>query len=230
MIEIVTDEALLRRAYYDILAPSFPDTELITAEEFIAFGAAGDVEVLVARDGVELQGVIVGERHGGGVLVDWLAVASTTRGGGVGGALLSAGFEFWLGQEGVQIVLGEVERPDLFSAHPQYGDPARRFAFYERRGATVLDLPYYQPPMAEDKPRLRGLMLVVLAAADQTPAPRTLTAVETAAVREVLVATMGPALPGDDETALIYSTVDDPVGLRLLPLSDYARIPVSHGS
>ena len=58
-------------------------------------------------------------------------------------------------------------------------------------------------------------------------APRVLTPAETAGVRDVLLGTVGPALPGDEETARVYAAVDDPAGLRLLPLSDYARTPLS---
>ncbi len=228
-IEAVSDPETLTRVYRDVLDPSFPATELVTLEHFVEGGAAGVIDVLVARgDGDGVLGVIAGERHGAGVLVDWLAVAGTTRGGGVGGALLSAGIARWLGEHGALLVLGEVERPDLFSAHPQYGDPARRLAFYERAGVAVLDMPYYQPPIREGAPRLPGLMLTVLAAAETAAPPRRLDAAETAAVRDVLLATMGSAEPGDAQTARVYDAVDHPDGLHLLPLSQYERTPVSH--
>ena len=96
-IEAVSDPETLTRVYRDVLDPSFPATELVTLEHFVEGGAAGVIDVLVARgDGDGVLGVIAGERHGAGVLVDWLAVAGTTRGGGVGGALLSAGIARWL--------------------------------------------------------------------------------------------------------------------------------------
>ena len=84
MIEAVTDAAELARVYDEVLEPSFPETELVTADEFIASGAAGDLDVLVARaDDGGIRGVIVGERHGTGILVNWLAVSGTTRRGGM---------------------------------------------------------------------------------------------------------------------------------------------------
>ncbi|MBK7820420.1 MAG: hypothetical protein IPJ61_04935 [Tessaracoccus sp.] len=228
MIEAVTDATELGRVYDDVLEPSFPPTELVTRDEFVAAGAAQDLDVLVARaDDDGIQGVIVGAQHGSGVLVNWLAVGGGTRGGGVGGLLLDAGLARWIGRDGVAVVLGEVERPDVFSAHPQHGDPERRLAFYARRRATVLDMPYYEPPLREGMERLRGLLLVVLATAEQASAPRLLTPAETGAVRDVLLGTIGRAEPGDDETARIYAVVDDPAGLRLLPLSDYASTPLS---
>lgn len=228
-IEPIDDAHELARIHAEILEPSFPDTELVTVADFVAGSTTGAFDVLAARtldDGAVL-GVIVGERHGAGVLVDWLAVAPTTRGGGVGRALLTAGVERWLADGGALLVLGEVERPDLFAAHPQYGDPARRLAFYERLGAAVLDMPYYQPPIRDGAPRLRGLMLTVLAAADRRPAPRLLDAAETLTVRDVLEATMGAVSPGDEETARVFAAVEHPDGLRLLPLAEYRRTPIS---
>jgi len=228
VIEAVTDASTLAHAYESVLAPSFPPTELVPLDAFVAGGTAGHLDVLVASPdgGGEPLGAIVGERHGDGVLVDWLAVAGATRGGGVGRALIEAGLRRWL-DGGALVVLGEVERPDRFEAHPRYGDPARRLAFYERLGASVLDVPYYQPPIAEGMPRLPGLLLVVLAAADPAPAPRLLSRAETGAVREVLASTMGEPEPGDAETQRVFAAVDHAAGVRLLPLARYRRVPLS---
>ena len=228
VIEAVTDPALLALVHEQILVPSFPPTELIPVDDFVRAGSGGHLDVLVAlpSDGGDPLGVIVGERDGAGAMVDWLAVSGTTRGGGVGGALLTAGVRRWL-DAGALLVLGEVERPDLFEAHPRHGDPERRLAFYGRLGATVLDLPYYQPPVAEGMPRLHGLLLVVLAAADDSPAPRTLSPDEAQAVRDVLTSAMGEPAPGDTATARAFAPLDDPAGVRLLPLDRYREVPIS---
>lgn len=228
VIEPLTDASELAHAYESVLAPSFPPTELVPVDVFVAGGTTGHLDVLVARPdgGGEPLGVIVGERHGDGVLVDWLAVSGAMRGGGVGGALIEAGLRRWL-DGGALVVLGEVERPDRFGTHPRYGDPERRLAFYDRLGATALDVPYYQPPIAEGMPRLPGLLLVVLAAADPAPAPRILSQAEADAVREVLAATMGEPEPGDAETQRVFAAVDDTAGVRLLPLAQYQRVPLS---
>lgn len=225
-IRPVADAAALARLYDEVLEPSFPRTELVTRDEFVEGVRAGDFDVLAAADGDGYLGAIVGERHGAGYLVDWLAVGGARRGGGTGSALLAAGLGRWLAQPGVLLVLAEVERPDLFEPHPQYGDPARRLEFYGRLGAAVLEMPYYQPPIAEGLPRIRNLLLTVLASAAATPVPRLLDADETAAVRSVLLATLGPPEDGDAETARVYAAVDRPAGLRALPLTDYARVPV----
>lgn len=227
MIHPVTDAGQLARLHAEILQPSFPPSELVTREEFVEGAVAGVFDVLAASDGDAYLGAVVGERHGGAYLVDWLAVGGARRGGGTGAALVAAGVTRWLARPGVLVVLAEVERPDVFAAHPAYGDPARRLAFYERQGTTLLDLPYYQPPIDEGLPRVRNLLLTVLAASNPAPPPRVLDPDETAAVRAVLLGTMGT--PDDPETARVYATVDDPAGLRLLPLSDYARVPLLDG-
>lgn len=224
MIGTSADPELLGLTYDRVLAASFPETELVTREDFLGAGMRGELDVLVAREGEQIAGAIVGERHGSAVLVDWLAVASTFRCSGTGTALVEAGNARWTAWDGIRVVVAEVERPDVFTPHPRFGDPARRLTFYERLGAAVLDLPYYQPPVREGMPRVRGLLLTMLAAGTSS-APRILSAEETAAVRGLLLATMGAA--DDDETARIYDAVDAPGGLHLLPPADYRRVPLS---
>lgn len=226
MIQPVTEAAALATLYTAILEPSFPTTELVSRDDFVEAAASGGLDVLADRDGDDYLGAIVGERHGGAFLVNWLAVGGQRRGGGTGSALVAAGVARWLAQPGVALVLAEVERPDIFAAHPRHGDPARRLAFYQRLGATLLDLPYYQPPIEEGLPRVRNLLLTVLATHNPAPPPRLLDPDEAAAVRAVLLGTIGPAQPGDAETAGVHAVADAPSGLRLLPLADYARVPL----
>ena len=229
-IRPVSDAAALARLYTEILEPSFPPTELVPHDDFVAGAAAGAFDVLAAADDDGYLGAIVGERFGDGYLVDWLAVSGTRRGGGTGAALVAAGTSRWLAEPGIVAILAEIERPDLFEAHPRYGDPARRLAFYDRLGTSVLDLPYYQPPIGDGLPRVRNLLLAVLAARNSTPPPRLLGADEVAAVRTMLHTAMGPLEEGDTETAQVYAAIDDPAGVRLLRLTDYAQVPILHGS
>src|SRR5690606_16229503 len=165
---------MLGTAYDELLHPNFPPAELLGRADFLAAAHAGAIEVLVAIDAGDLQGVIVGERHGAAVLIAWLAVGARGRGGGVGGALLRVGVDTWLAGPGVAVVLAEVERPDVFDAHPRYGDPERRLAFYARSAAGVVDLPYFQAAMAPGLPRVHGLLLTIVGTAETAPAPRLL--------------------------------------------------------
>lgn len=225
-IRSVSDAATLALLYAEILEPSFPPTELVSCDDFVDGGTSGTFDVLVAQDDGGHLGVIVGERCGDGYLVDWLAVGRSRRGGGTGSALVRAGVNRWLAEPGIVLVLAEIERPDLFEPDPRYGDPARRLAFYHRLGTTLLDLPYYQPPISEGLPRVRNLLLAVLAARDSTPPPRTLGPDEAGVVRAMLHASMGPLQQGDAETAQVYAAVESASGVRLLPLTDYTRVPV----
>ncbi len=222
----VTDGAALARLYTEILEPHFPPTELVSLDDFVDGATSGSFDALAAHDEGGYHGAIVGERFGNGYLVDWLAVRQARRGGGTGSALVAAGVSRWLSTPGIDLIMAEIERPDLSAPHPAYGDPARRLAFYRRLRAGVLDLPYYQPPIDEGSPRVRNLLLIVLATRNSAPPPRLLGADETAAVRTMLHATMGPLQEGDGETVRIYAVADDRAGMRLLPLADYTRVPL----
>ena len=229
MIHPVTEPTALGQLFDEILRPSFPPTELITREKFIDDASSGRYDVLGAYDDDACAGVIVGERFDGAMLVVWLAVGGSTRGSGTGSALVSAGLERWIGLPGIQLVLGEVERPDLFKAHPEHGDPSRRLAFYARFGAGALALPYYQPPVSEGMPRVPGLLLVALATKNADPLPRLLTPAETAAVRNFLLSMMGAPSEDDVQTLAAFAPLADPAGLRLIPLEDYAEVPLPPG-
>jgi len=229
MITPTRDPDVLGRVYDEVLRPSFPDSELAGRAEFVAAGRAGILDVLVAEGPGGLEGAIVGEQHGGAVLVTWLAVAAAGRSGGTGSALIAAGRARWLTRPGVRILLAEVERPDVHDAHPRYGDPARRLAFYERRGTAVLDIPYFQPAVAEGLPRVHGLLLTVLTGPDEPGFPRLLSAVEADAVREYLDAVLGSPAPGDDDLRAVQAAARRADGIALLPLREYARIPLTGG-
>ncbi len=226
MITTATEADALGRLYDGVLRPSFPPTELATREEFVAGGSSGRFDVLGAYEDGACVGAIVGERFGGVMLVVWLAVGGAARGGGTGSSLIAAGLQRWIALPGVCLVLGEVERPDLFEAHPEHGDPARRLAFYARLGAGALTLPYYQPPAGPGMPRIPGLLLATLATKNAAPLPRPLSTEETDAVRDYLLTVMGEPKQEDAETAAVFAAVDDPALLRLLPLADYTEVPL----
>ena len=43
---------------------------------------------------------------------------------------------------------------------PSVGDPTARLSFYARFGATVLDLPYFQPRLTAKGRRAHGMLLL----------------------------------------------------------------------
>lgn len=225
-VAATTDLRVLDRAYTDILEPSFPATELVERSVFLDQVRRGDLDAMIAHDEGAVSGIIVGERVGSTVLIAWLAVRAAQRDRGAGSALLIAGTDRWLGEPGVELVLAEIERPDSHLSDEAFGDPRRRIDFYARHGGGALALPYYQPPIAEGMPRVRGLILSVVASATGGRAPRALSAAETDAVQSYLSATFGPPEPGDDETARIHAAAAAQEGLHLIALTDYRELPV----
>ncbi len=225
MSEITTDRGVLEQVYDDVLHPSFPAAELLTRPDFLDACQRGEYEVIAATGPDGVRGAIVGQRHGAAVLVSWLAVGARGRGGGVGGGLLDAGVTRWLSQPGTMVVLAEVERPDVFAPHPVHGDPQRRLAFYARTAAGVVDIPYFQPAAGAGLPRVHGLLLTVVGTSAPGAAPRPLTPAEAVAVTGYLHGVMGD----DPAGAAIITAATRPEGMRLLPMADYASVPLSGG-
>ncbi|GGD79498.1 GNAT family N-acetyltransferase [Microbacterium murale] len=228
-VESASDMGPLERAYVEILAPSFPASELTPRSAFLAQARSGELVALVAWIDDVPCGVIVGERAGSTMLIAWLAVRADLRGRGVGSALLDAGKEEWMRSPDVELVLAELERPDMHVADEAFGDPRRRIRFYAGHGAAALDLPYYQPSITEGMPRVRGLILALVASrttAATTATPRMLEAVEAAAVRSYLLETFGSPADADAETARIHTAAGAQEGIRLVALDDYREIPV----
>ncbi|MCE7480597.1 MULTISPECIES: GNAT family N-acetyltransferase [Microbacterium] len=226
LIEPTSDSRLLERVYDEILEPSFPASELTPRRAFLEQVRDGDLDALVARDDDTACGVIVGERVGSTVLIAWLAVSADQRALGIGSALLAAGSSRWIGEPGVELVLAEIEQPDLHPVHEAFGDPRRRIAFYARGGGAALVLPYYQPPITVGMPRVHGLILTLVASATREPVPRMLDAAEVEAVQSYLLATLGPAEHADEETARIHAAARATEGIRLIDLNDYREIPL----
>ena len=50
---------------------------------------------------------------------------------------------------------------------------------------------------------------------------------EAQAVRDVLTSAMGEPTPGDTATARAFAPLEDPAGVRLLPLDRYREVPIS---
>lgn len=223
-VEPASDMRPLETAYVEILAPSFPASELTPRSAFLAQARGGDLVALVAWIDDELCGVIVGERTGPTMLIAWLAVRADLRGRGVGSALLDAGKEEWMRSPEVELVLAELERPDMHVADEAFGDPRRRLRFYAGHGAAALDLPYYQPSITEGMPRVRGLILALVASRTTATTPRMLEAVEAEAVRNYLLETFGSPANADAETARIHTAAGAPAGIRLVALDDYPQI------
>lgn len=151
--------------YHQILVPSFPPDELISAAEVqtIAAGDAGSVWLAQDEDGTILGGAVAEWDESTRVLLlGYLAVRPGTRGGGTGGPLYLAALASWRERFKPCLVLAEVEDPAAHDGSEAYGDPAARLRFYLNRGSRILDLPYFQPALGPEGFRIPGLLLLVL--------------------------------------------------------------------
>lgn len=147
----VTDTAGLEAVHRELLAPNFPEDELVDLDTFLADAASPATSVLTLRDetgrGVAVSVGAFDERSRVLLLV-YLAVRPGIRGGGLGGRLLAASLERWQQRFGPDFVVGEVERPgDRAEAIEAHGDAAARLRFYSRFGALRVEAPFFQPRM-----------------------------------------------------------------------------------
>lgn len=204
----VTTEARAREVHEQILVPSFPREERVTADEFGVAFRRGRLDILVAEDDDgALLGTAVAEYFPDSdvVLLTWLAALPTARGLGLGGRLLDAGLQRWVERWHPRHVLGEVERPDATPATPDHGDPRARVRFYARHGGRALDVPYFQPPIGEGLPRVGPMLLITLAQADE---PRDDGYVRSEPIRQWLTALLADE-PRDGQVEAVLASVDD---------------------
>lgn len=165
IVELTGPGPLLEAAYQDIMLRSFDDDELCSAADVEALAASGQrlVWAAVDPDGT-VAGIAVGEWDAAPrvVLLSWIATRPGRRGGGIGGPLLDHVLECWRTAYDPCVILAEVEDPRRFPVDEDHGDPAARLRFYTRRGARILDVPYFQAALGPAKHRVPGLFLMVL--------------------------------------------------------------------
>nr|WP_255672820.1 GNAT family N-acetyltransferase [Glycomyces amatae] len=232
IVRIESPGAGLDEVYRDLLAPFFPPHELDSREDIAAGVTAGTTEVLVAEDER-------GRRLGAAVgdwdedvrvqLLSYLAVDPAHRSGGVGGRLLAAVVERWAEQYRPCAIVAEIEHPAEAAANPEWGDPKRRFDFYGRRGARVLDLPYFQPALRDGAERVWGMLLISLHLDPQlTAGPDRAAAEPIRGFLEGYFRLTEGGLPEDAAGKALLAAAADPEGVRLLPATTpIERLPRS---
>lgn len=155
-------------AFYDqILAPSFDSAELVERTELIdaLADSESNTHCQIAFDQAgQIVGGIIGDWFAGSrvMLTSYLAARPGLRGHGVGKRLLAKALPAWRSKVGALLVVAEVENPRLYPADEDHGDPYARLRFYARSGAKILDIPYFQPALSTQQPRVRNLFLMVL--------------------------------------------------------------------
>lgn len=227
---VVTDAAELARVHTLLLAPAFPPSELEPVEWLVEGVGAGAATVVVTDDDNGPVAVAVTEQvNPEAVLLAYFATRGDARGRGVGSRLYSQMLERVRRYDHPTLVLAEVERPDRHAGSEAHGDPAARLRFYGRLGARVLDLPYFQPPLAAGADPVHGMLLLALWV-DPTAV------LDDAAGSSVpglpLVAPAVTALVGDDtgrrqpEAAALLAAARVP-RVRLYGVEDYGRVASS---
>ncbi|BCJ37443.1 hypothetical protein Athai_49460 [Actinocatenispora thailandica] len=231
VIEVRRTGPLVDAVYTDILQPSFPPAELVSLAGLRDAITAGRATLTVALDATGLPwGAAVGEWYEPArvVLLGYLAARPGSRGRGVGGQLLEEATRTWSERYRPCLVLAEVERPDRHRASLAHGDPVGRLRFYQRYGASALDLPYFQPALRSDEDRAYGMLLVALHVEQEYR--RGERAVDAEPVRRFwfdhLAATEGAPVDGAARR-MAAALGAERVALR--PLDEYRHIPVAAG-
>jgi GNAT superfamily N-acetyltransferase len=216
--------------YRVVLAPHFRPDELETSEHITAGLKSGGTMALVART---TEGAIVGGAVGDlfprsdVLLLSYIAVVAEARGTGTGGLLMKAVTGVWGHRLSPPLLVMEVEDPRYYREDAALGNPEARLRFYERLGARILPVPYFQPALGPAGHRVPHLMLMVFGG---TAAPLGTQQVDGRIVEifltEYLETCEGPVDSDDTDAQHMLSSCRDPDGLPLLRFSEFAsRIP-----
>ncbi|MFY1700542.1 GNAT family N-acetyltransferase [Micromonospora sp. WMMA1923] len=217
-LSVEPDATLLRRAYTEILAPSFPPDQL---DSFEVVTESDTVLVGVATHDRSPVGAVVADPFDRVLLLSYLAVRPGIRGGGVGGALLAHLLPAWRERCGSDVVLAEVEDPRLHPAG-EFGDPTARLRFYQRAGFGLLPVPFTQPRVRPDARREPGLLLAGWPMAGPVPA-----AMVRSFVTDYYRSAEGTG-PGQDPELDALLTAVEGQGPELAPLTldRYEQVPL----
>lgn len=162
---------LFDRFYHEVLEQSFPSEELedIQAVRDAYHRPEGRVSSLIALYDGEPVGGALGDYYPAGnvVLLSYLAMRADWRGKGLGAALLGRAVGEWQESAAPTVVVAEVEDPRHRTGGP-YMDSAARLRFYERAGAKLVPIAYFQPSVGHGSPRVRGMFLICLDSWRQT--------------------------------------------------------------
>ncbi|WP_322777948.1 GNAT family N-acetyltransferase [Frankia sp. Cas4] len=162
-------EPALEAFYAEVLTPAFPPDELITWDE-LREAAAGDLGPgALVFDGETPLGGMLGEIYprSGVLLLSYIAVRPEARGRGIGQTLLTDVIPRWRAAIGPSLVIAEIEDP-RFHQPNVYGDPDARLRLYHRTGSTLVPMPFFQPSLRPDVPRVFDMLLICLGETAQT--------------------------------------------------------------
>ena len=226
---VVRGEGALSRVHELLMTPNFPADELIAVDDLLAGVASGVAEVRVVGPVDDPIAVAVLEtlESTPAVLLAYFATRQDVRGRGVGSALLQELLRGIRADAPGTVVLAEVEHPGYHLAHPMHGDPNARLRFYLRLGGSILDVPYFQPPIDEGQDPVYGMLLLALdPPAELVRAGRLVPEAGLVAALETI---MSAADRARHPVAEVLHAAAVPDGVRLLDLDQLAEAPVLLG-
>lgn len=223
----VSDPVTVAELYQSMLVPNFPVSELIAVEELVESVAAGTSTVRVIGDPRQPVAIAVTDSFADSpaVLLAYFATRADQRGRGIGSRLLTSLLKGIAAETEVSVVLAEVEHPAHHPVHAVHGDPAARLRFYGRLGGRILEVPYVQPPVAEDQEPVYGMLLLALAPpARSVRGGRLLPEAGLAEALRVMLTGTDPV-----HVAAALEAAGHPKGTRLLRVEDLESAPVAVG-
>lgn len=170
--------AALERFYHERYVAEFPDPDeresLANMRNYLALKAAGwygpnNYHIVVAEvDGEAVGGVVfdyLAASNAG--VIEFLFVADSVRGSGLGRALLEAAIATLREDARVRrgrrlaAVVAEMNDPFHRPSTPDNLDPFLRAAIWGRWGFHALGFPYVQPALSAGQQKVEGLLLIV---------------------------------------------------------------------
>jgi hypothetical protein len=168
------------------------------------------------------------------MLLAYLAVRPGARSKGTGGPLLKETIALWRERFAPRLVVVEVEHPGVHTSDPERGDPVKRLRFYERAGARLLDLPYFQPRLFPGGNRVHGMLLLVLEVDPSLVSPDGARLVDSSSLRGLLDGYSRefrrPPVDDSPELVAFLDAMDAGDGIRILPVAAYQEIASAGGA
>lgn len=211
---------LLRELHDEVLFPSFPANEYIPPTTI----DPQDGLAVIACSAGRVVGGALGEVYpaSNALLLGYLAARPGLRGSGVGGTLLAALKERWLGAHPLAFL--ELDDPRHHSTDLNHGDPTARLRFYGRFGIRLLTIPYFQPRLDPDLPRGYHMILGVIPPDGSTP-PLTIPGDQvTAFLREYFEACEGSMANDDPEVRWLLDAASEPQ-ITLVGTDEFEQVP-----